>query len=88
MEGVYFVIKIRFCSLSQFCFEIRIQMEKESKRESKRGSERKSKEYSCYSAKSVRIKTTQNSSINESSCKTHVYNGSTGVASSSSNSHN
>jgi len=63
-------------------------MEKESNRESKRGSARKSKEYSCYSAKSVRIKTSKNSSVDESRCKTHMRNGASGVAASSGDSHN
>jgi hypothetical protein len=54
-------------------------MEKESKRESKRGSARKSKEYSCYSAKSVRIKTAETSRVNGSCGKAHVHNGTSGV---------
>jgi hypothetical protein len=61
-------------------------MEKESKRESKRGSARKSKEYSCYSAKTVRIKTAQTSRDNESRCQAHVHHGAKGDASSNRNS--
>lgn len=61
-------------------------MEKESSREKKRDSAKKSKDYSCYSSKSIRIKeenknkSTSNSK-NGSGAQAHMHHGETGRAS-------
>lgn len=53
-------------------------MEKESSREKKRDSAKKSKDYSCYSSKSVRIKEENKNKYkdkNGSSAKAHMHHG-------------
>lgn len=59
-------------------------MEKESSREKKRDSARKSKEYSCYSTKSVRIKEENKKNTNDkygSGAQAHVHHGEAGGSS-------
>ena len=59
-------------------------MEKESSREKKRDSAKKSKEFSCYSSKSIRIKEenkNKSNSKNGSGAQAHMHHGEAGGAS-------